>query len=155
MIDAPEKWIKHYIEAGCDNITFHIEATNTPIDAIRQIKDANVSCGIAIKPDTPITKIKEYLHAIDFVTVMTVEPGFGGQKLIEATVDKIRELKKLKQKSESHKFIIQADGGIGIDNIEHIQEVGLGVAVMGSAFFNEKDYNKFYKKIKSIVKNMD
>lgn len=155
MIDKPENWIDNYIKSGCDNITFHIESTKCPMEIIKELKKNNKSVGISIKPNTNIEEILEYLNLIDIILIMTVEPGFGGQKLIGDTVNKISKLKKIKDKKKLENLYIQADGGISIDNIELLYGYGLNIAVMGNAFFNNEDSEIFYKKMKSKIKNLD
>lgn len=150
MIEQPEKWVERFIKAGCDNLTFHIEATKKPEQVIEKIKNAGISCGISIKPKTKVEDIEKYLDKVDLILVMTVEPGFGGQKLIENTIEKISSLKQIK-KEKGYQYIIEADGGIGEDNIKKLKNLGMDIAVMGSSFFKQKDYGKFHDKIKNIV----
>jgi ribulose-phosphate 3-epimerase len=152
MIDHPEKFIDNYIKAGCNNITFHIEACNNPRNLIKYIKKANVNCGISLKPNTTIDYIKEYLPIVDLILVMTVEPGFGGQELIKSTLPKISTLKKIKN-DNGYDFIIECDGGISLENVKQLRELGMDIAVMGSSFFKSKNQvtflNKIYESIES------
>lgn len=146
MIESPEKWIDNYIKAGADNITFHIESTSDAKNIIKKIKDAGISCGISIKPKTPVKMIEEYISMIDLVLVMTVEPGFGGQKMMRNTLHKIKELDEIR-KSKSYNIKIEADGGINKENIHELINMGLDIAVMGSAFFKSNNKKKLYDEI--------
>ena len=97
MIEEPIKYIKDYALAGSDYITFHVEAQENSMECINLIKSFGVKAGISIKPNTPVSAIKEYLPHLDMVLIMSVEPGFGGQKFMESSIDKVKELKELKE----------------------------------------------------------
>ncbi len=150
MIDSPENYIDNYIKSGCNNITFHLEASKEPKKLIQYIKRNNISCGISIKPDTPVENIEEVLYLIDLILVMTVEPGFGGQTLIKYTLPKIDQLKKIRD-NNSYSYLIECDGGIGIDNVKELRNLGMDIAVMGSSFFNSNDKASFLKQIYDII----
>lgn len=136
MITQPERYIEKFINSGADIITFHIESTNCPEIIIETIHSFNKKVGIALKPATPIEAIKDYLSKVDMVLVMTVEPGFGGQKLMVDMIDKARRLKELK-KQFGHTFDIEADGGITLSNVNEITEAGINVVVAGSSVFEK------------------
>jgi ribulose-phosphate 3-epimerase len=134
MVTNPENQIQQFIDAGTDLICFHSEATACCDKLIRQIKDNGRLCGLTINPATPVSIIIDHLDVIDLVLVMSVNPGYGGQKFINNSLNKISELKKIKD-ANRHKFLIQVDGGINPDNIEEVLKAGTDVIVTGSNFF--------------------
>ena len=142
MVENPIEEVKKYVLLNPKFISFHIEATNNPKEIIDLIHFNGIKAGLAINPDTPIDAIKPYLNDIDLVLVMSVNPGYGGQKFIDTTVDKINELNKLK---DEYDFIVSVDGGI---NNETIKLVDTDIAVSGAYVCTEKDYNKQINKLK-------
>ena len=141
MITKPERYIEDFVKAGADIVNFHVEATENPSEVIELIKSYGVKTGITIKPQTPVSVIEEYLDRVDLVLVMTVEPGFGGQKLMTDCLDKIRELKKIKDE-KGYSYEIEIDGGVSLDNIKEVMETGVDVVVAGSAVFGAEDIRK-------------
>ncbi len=135
MIVDPERYVKDFAESGADMITFHIEATKDPEEVIRRIRECGRKAGIAIKPATPVEVLKPYLDHIDMALVMTVEPGFGGQKLIPECLDKVKELRGICD-GMGLDLDIQVDGGIGAGNLKEVLGYGANVIVAGSAVFN-------------------
>lgn len=133
MITEPERYIERFIKAGADGITFHIEATEKPLECIELIRKYGKSAAIAINPDTPVSSIKNLLDKVDMVLCMTVFPGYGGQKYIEAVNDKIKEIRGLMGPG----FNIQVDGGVKEENLRSIFEAGANVIVAGTAVFND------------------
>jgi ribulose-phosphate 3-epimerase len=133
MITEPERYIERFIEAGADGVTFHIEATDNPRECIELIKRHGKKVGISINPNTPVSAVEEYLGEVDMILVMSVEPGYGGQKYIESVNDKIHYLREKMGKD----FKIEVDGGIGADNIDAVLEAGANVIVAGTAVFND------------------
>ena len=134
MIVDPIRYIKDFVDVGADSVTFHQEATDDPEAVIDEIHKYGKKAGIAIKPGTPIEAVFPYLEKVEMVLVMTVEPGFGGQKLIPESLDKVRELRKLIDERKLD-VDIQVDGGVYIDNVEEILEAGANVIVSGSGIF--------------------
>ena len=132
MIENPEKYIADFAKAGADIITFHAEATNDIEGCIDLIRSLGVKVGISINPDTSVEVIEPYLDMVDMVLVMSVYPGFGGQKYIEDVNEKIRYLRQAK----GDEIDIEVDGGIKADNIAEVIECGANVIVAGSAVFN-------------------
>ncbi|MED5269464.1 MAG: ribulose-phosphate 3-epimerase [Bacteroidota bacterium] len=147
MITKPERYIEKFIDLDSDIISFHIEATDKLEENISLIKSNNVKAGIAINPDTPINSLIDVITKIDLVCLMGVFPGFAGQKFIENTFDRLKELKKLIEKSNS-KALIEVDGGVKADNYMELRSLGADVLVAGSYIFNSKDYNEVIKKLK-------
>ena len=138
MIDAPERYAQRFIEAGADILTFHLEACKQPGELLDQIRSEGVMAGISVKPNTPIEEVYPYLDRCDMVLVMTVEPGFGGQKLIPETIEKVR---KLKAEVENRGIFIeiQVDGGVNSDNAKNLVSAGASSLVAGSSVFKSSD----------------
>ena len=116
MVSHPEKWVGDFAKAGASMFTFHIEATTAPRDLIMAVKAAGMKCGIALKPNTSVDSVLEYCKDIDMVLVMTVEPGFGGQKFMSVCIDKVTVLRRLFPILD-----IQVDGGLTLDTIEEVR----------------------------------
>ncbi len=134
MVEAPERYIDKFVDAGADIITVHQEACKPLEETLRHIHERGKRAGVAIKPNTDISVLEPYFGLADMFLVMTVEPGFGGQKLDARVIGKIRELKDSGYKGE-----IEADGGIREDNLKLLADHGLTVAVMGTALFRQED----------------
>ena len=134
MIERPERYIKEFADCGADLINFHIEATEDVKGTIERIRWAGKKVGITIKPGTPVEVLEPYLPLVDMVLVMTVEPGFGGQKLLPECLDKVKQLQKMVQEKGLH-IDIEVDGGISADNVHLALEAGANVIVAGSAVF--------------------
>lgn len=147
MITQPERYIEKFIDIGSDIISFHIEATNKMEENISIIKSKNVKAGIAINPDTPIGDLKDIISKIDLVCLMGVHPGFAGQKFIENTFDRLKQLKALIKDSNS-KALIEVDGGVNENNHMDLKSLGADVLVAGSYIFNSEDYDVVIKKLK-------
>lgn len=135
MIDHPENHIKSFADSGADYITFHVESTDKIDSIIDQIHKLNKKAGLSIKPKTDVSLIEKYLDKLDLVLVMTVEPGFGGQKLIPECVKKVYELVELRAKQNLN-FLISVDGGVNENTIQSVIDSKADVIVSGSAFFS-------------------
>lgn len=138
MIDAPERYAERFIEAGADILTFHLEACKESGNLLDEIRDQGVMAGISVKPGTPIEEVYPYLDRCDMVLVMTVEPGYGGQKLIPETVEKVRKLKAEIEKRGIN-IEIQVDGGINESNAAELINAGASILVAGSSVFKAND----------------
>ncbi len=152
MVSNVKEYIEEYIPVKPNIITFHYEAIEDKkeiINLINYIKENNIRVGLSIKPDTKIEEIYEFLPYIHMVLVMTVEPGKGGQKLIEDTLVKIEQLKKY-IKENNIGLDIEADGGINLETIKEVKEAGVDIAVVGSGIINSKDYKETIKQLKNI-----
>lgn len=134
MIDHPERQIETFKEAGADYITFHCENVEDIDGIIDQIHACGIKAGLAIKPKTPVSAIEKYLSKLDLLLVMTVEPGFGGQKIIPECVSKVSELVEIR-KNKNMNFLISVDGGVNESTIQSVIDAGSDVIVSGSAFF--------------------
>ena len=149
MVSNPEKLVEPFVNAGADNITFHIEAVNDPINIINQIRSYNKQVGISIKPGTSLEVLDPYLKKIDLVLIMSVEPGFGGQQYIPESSDRIKKLDNtLKVLGIRKQVIIEVDGGIKLSNAKMVKEAGADILVAGSAIFNTDDPQSTIEKFK-------
>jgi ribulose-phosphate 3-epimerase len=150
MISNPDETVDQYIDAGADWLSFHIEATKQAKALLKYIKGHGVKAGLVIKPKTSVDAIKELLPDCDYVLIMSVEPGFGGQSYIAGANDKAIELAKLKKELDLP-YLIQIDGGITLENIKDVSVLGVEVFVAGSAVFHSEDPVKTIKKMKEII----
>ena len=138
MIDRPERYIADFIKAGADGITVHFESTEHPAAVLEAIKEAGLKAAVSVSPKTPIEVVYPLLPLCDMVLVMTVEPGFGGQKLIPHTLDKVKGL-SAEIKRQGLAVDIQADGGINDDTLADVLAAGVNVVVAGSSIFGAPD----------------
>ena len=150
MISPVHKYIKNFAEAGSDIITIHPEATKNLNESISLIKRLNKKVGISLNPDTKISVIESELKNIDLVLIMSVFPGFGGQKFIPETIKKIKDLKEIKDKN-NYNFDIEVDGGINFLNSKDVINAGANILVSGTTIFKENngDIKKNIEKLKS------
>jgi len=151
MIKPVHKYIKSYAEAGANIITIHPEATDNLKDSIKHIKELGKKVGVSLNPDTKTDIIKEFLSELDLILIMSVHPGFGGQKFIPEVLSKIEELKDIKLK-ENLKFDIEVDGGIDFNNSKLVVKAGANILVSGTTIFknNNGDIKKNIEILKSI-----
>tara|TARA_B100001765_G_scaffold907_1_gene541 strand:- start:1437 stop:1892 length:456 start_codon:yes stop_codon:yes gene_type:complete len=140
MISPVHKYIKDYAEAGADIITIHPEATENIESSVSLIKKLNKKIGLSLNPDTSIEIIEKFLSSIDLVLIMSVYPGFGGQKFIPNIINKIKKLKSIKEK-QNLKFDIEVDGGINFDNSKLVVEAGANILVSGTTIFKNNNGN--------------
>ena len=140
MISPVHKYIEDFAKAGADIITIHPEATNDLNESIKHIKDLKKKVGVSLNPNTEIDLIKKELKNIDLILVMSVYPGFGGQKFIPEVIKKIELLKKIKDK-ENYKYDIEVDGGINFTNSKDVVNAGANILVSGTTIFKENDGN--------------
>ena len=138
MIVDPERYIDDFIKAGADLITIHYESCKNPLSVLRYIRSKGVRAAVAVKPATDVSAVYPLLGEVDMVLIMTVEPGFGGQKLIPYTVDKVRELKAYMD-AHGYSVDVQVDGGITTENLPELVRAGANVIVAGSAIFKAPD----------------
>lgn len=138
MIANPEQYVEQFCKIGADMVSFHIEATNHADRLLQVIKDNGKKAGIVLNPQTPIESIKYLLHKVDYVLIMTVNPGFGGQKFIPEMLNKIEELNSLR-KVNNYDFLIEVDGGINSETSKLCRDKGVDLLVCGSFLFNAND----------------
>jgi len=147
MVEHPLQFIDAYADAGARSIIFHQESKDDPGKVILAIKKKGMKPCITIKPKTPLEKIEPYLDSVDMVLLMTVEPGYAGQKFIDGILPKIKRLRELKPKMD-----IEVDGGISADTIKKAVDAGANVIVAGTAIFGQKDRRKAIKELVSAAK---
>ena len=147
MIVEPERYIDKFIEIGSDILTVHVEATSKMDNIIDKINHSGIKSGIAINPDTPISKIDDYISRVDLICLMGVHAGFGGQKFIKKTFNRLEELKNLIN-SKNSSTLIEIDGGVNENNSEKLKNLGADVLVAGSYVFNSSNYNAAIDLIK-------
>lgn len=138
MIEDPEAYLDRYIDAGADVVTVHYEACRDVTAALRAIRARGRKAGLSIKPNTPATAILPYLAEADMILVMTVEPGYGGQKLIPTCLDKLRELRDYAREA-GREILLEVDGGVNATNAQAVREAGADILVAGSAVFGAPD----------------
>ena len=154
MITDPIRYIEDFVKAGADIVNFHVEAAEDPAGVIEKIRSFGVKAGITIKPNTPVDAIKDYLDKVDLVLVMTVEPGFGGQKLIPECLKKITELKNIREE-KGYSYEIEVDGGVGLGNIKEVMDSGVDVVVAGSAVFGAENIEKAARDMLNVIREYD
>jgi len=138
MIDDPDRWAPEYVDAGAGSVTFHIEAAGAPVRLARELRAKGARAGMALKPATPIEPYADLFPELDMILVMTVEPGFGGQKFLDICLPKIERTRKLLGSSGADLWL-QVDGGVSAETIERCAEAGADVFVAGSAVFGADD----------------
>ena len=151
MISPVHKYIKNFSDAGADIITIHPEATDSLIDSINHIKNLKKKAGVSLNPNTKISVVEKYLDKIDLILIMSVYPGFGGQKFIPEVLSKIKTLSEIK-KNKNLNFDIEVDGGINFENSKSVIEAGANILVSGTTIFKENsgDIKKNIETLKSI-----
>ena len=141
MIARPEEYVERFCNAGCDMVSFHIEATNHADRVIQIIRNSGKKAGIVLNPQTPIESVKYLLPKLDYVLIMTVNPGFGGQKFISEMLEKIEELAKIREE-KGYSFLIQVDGGVNVETSKLCRDRGADLLVCGSFLFGTEDKEK-------------
>jgi ribulose-phosphate 3-epimerase len=149
MIMDPDRYLNRFYEAGANNLTVQYEACIHLQRTVTEIRNLGMKAGVALNPHTPVILLKDILSSVDMVLIMTVNPGFGGQKFIRESLNKISELKEMIV-SGGHNVLIEVDGGIGIDNAADLIKAGADVLVAGNAVFNSGDPGMTIKRLKSI-----
>lgn len=150
MIKNPDALLEKFIEAGANWVTVHQEEVVHLNRMLTRIKELGAKAGVAINPSTPITSLAEVINLVDLVLIMSVNPGFGGQKFIQSSIRKIQELSDLRFKSSS-KFLIEVDGGISKDNIKELANAGCDVFVVGNSIFGQDNITAATIELKNMV----
>ncbi|MFA5858638.1 MAG: ribulose-phosphate 3-epimerase [Elusimicrobiota bacterium] len=153
MIDYPEKYVQDYITAGADIITVHHESKGHPWDAVKIIKSSGKKAGVSLKPKTKVEAIKKQLSQLDLVLMMTVEPGFGGQKFMREVLPKIFEVRDIVDKKK-YKVDIEVDGGIAFDTLPDTITAGANVFVLGNAVFGAKKPGNVLRQYSQLIKTV-
>ena len=149
MIERPERYIKDFIKAGADSITIHAESTEYVAEVLTAIREAGLKTGLAISPDTPAEAVAPYLELCDMILVMTVYPGFGGQKLIPEALQKATAIRGMLA-AKGLTANVQADGGIGAGNLKSVLDAGVNVVVAGTAIFGAADPAKAIADMRAL-----
>jgi ribulose-phosphate 3-epimerase len=152
MIENPERWAGKYAQTGASSVTFHFEAARNPQEVISQIRSSGAMVGVSIKPGTSFKSVASLIEQVDMLLVMTVEPGFGGQGLIESAVPKVTEARDFIT-SECLEVSLQVDGGVTLSNIAHLARSGADTFVAGSAVFSEQDRNKRIDDLRRLAES--
>ncbi len=152
MIKDPDSFIKEFIEAGAKYITIHQEEVVHLHRSLTRIKELGAKAGIAINPSTPIETLKDVLDIVDMILVMSVNPGFGGQKFITNTLKKIKDLSVLRQKY-NYNYLIEIDGGVSKENIQDISKAGCNVFVAGSSIFCNDNITAATIELRNMINN--
>lgn len=139
MISHPEQYIDDFVRAGAQQITVHVEAVTHLHRAVQQIKAHGVRAGVALNPATPLSSIAEIVQDLDLVLLMTVNPGFGGQKFIEHSLDKVRRMRQMLDERRLNDILLQVDGGISASNVRAVAEAGATCFVAGSSVFRHAE----------------
>lgn len=135
MIDEPIRYLEDFKKAGADIITVHYEACSDVAATLKRIHDFGIKVGLSISPDTPVSVLEPFISEVDMILIMSVYPGFGGQKFIEESLSKIDAVKRMAEAAGKADLWLEVDGGIGADNIEKVKNAGANVLVAGSAVF--------------------
>ena len=150
MIEDPDRWAPAYAEAGCGSVTFHVEAAKAPVRLAREIRAQGARASMALKPATPVEPYADLLPELDMLLVMTVEPGFGGQKFLDLCLPKIRAARALIERSGGEVWL-QVDGGVSLDTIGRCAEAGADVFVAGSAVYSADDPDAMVAELRATA----
>lgn len=153
MIEEPESWAGKYAETGAASVTFHLEAASNPKEVISHIRSSGSKVGIAIKPGTAFEEVSVLLEVVDMLLIMTVEPGFGGQGLIESVIPKISQARSFIS-SKALPVSLQVDGGVGLSNIADLARAGADTFVAGSAVFAEENRNERISALRALAESI-
>jgi ribulose-phosphate 3-epimerase len=152
MIEDPDKYLDDFIAAGADCLTVHSEASVHLHRTVQWIREKGIKAGVSINPATPVSQLDSIITDVDLVLIMSVNPGFGGQKFIPATMEKINKAKEM-IKAAGSRALIEIDGGVKLDNAKEIADAGADILVMGSAFFESGDYKNTMEKLNENFRN--
>ena len=147
MMSNPEKYIKDFVEAGADTLIIHTEASSNIKRDLMTIKNLGIKCGLAIKPGTDEKVLKDYVDILDYVLIMSVEPGFGGQEFIQATINKMTNIVEMR---EDRDILIGVDGGVNIKTINSVYQTGIDIVVVGSGLYKAEDIQDRYNQLLNV-----
>jgi ribulose-phosphate 3-epimerase len=150
MIEDPDRWAPGYAEAGAASVTFHVEAAHAPVRLARTLRSLGARAGMALKPATPVEPYADLLPELDMLLLMTVEPGFGGQKFLDVVLPKVRRARRLVRDGE-HRVWVQVDGGVDADTIERCAEAGADVFVAGSSVYGADDAAAAVRRLRTAA----
>jgi len=150
MIEDPDRWAPAYVEAGAASVTFHVEARGAPVRLARELRGMGARAGMALKPATPIEPYEDLLGELDMVLIMTVEPGFGGQKFLDVCLPKIARARAMLDRLDADIWL-QVDGGVSAETIERCAEAGADNFVAGSAVFGAADPDAIVRQLRALA----
>ncbi|MDP3581946.1 MAG: ribulose-phosphate 3-epimerase, partial [Ignavibacteria bacterium] len=150
MIKTPDNLLEEFVNAGANYVTVHQEEVVHLHRTITKIKELGAKAGVALNPATPISTLKEVFPIVDMILIMSVNPGFGGQKFIESATNKIKELDTLRAEN-NYKYLIQVDGGIGLNNIKSVSEAGCNSFVIGNSIFKNDNITAATVEFKNLL----
>ncbi|WP_432479108.1 ribulose-phosphate 3-epimerase [Nocardioides sp. GXQ0305] len=153
MIEDPDREALAYVEAGAGSVTFHVEASSAPVRLARELRGHGARASMALKPATPIEPYEDLLAELDMVLLMTVEPGFGGQKFLDLVLPKVRRARELLDRHGLETWL-QVDGGVSLETIERCAEAGADVFVAGSAVFSAEDPDRMVAALRSAAQSV-
>lgn len=153
MISEPLRYAEDFVRAGADRITFHLECDDDPMEVIEKIRALGASPAIALKPKTPADAAFPYIPYVDMVLVMTVEPGFGGQKFMEDMMPKVRTIREFADENGFETLSVQVDGGVDAVTAQKAAGAGADNFVAGSALFRQDDYTKAVAELRRVIEN--
>jgi ribulose-phosphate 3-epimerase len=148
MIEDPDRWAPDYAEIGVGNVTIHVEAAKAPVRTLRTIRAAGARAGLALNPATPVEPYADLLGEIDMLLLMTVEPGFGGQRFLDMVLPKLRRARRL---INDRQIWLQVDGGVGAETIERCAEAGADVFVAGNAVYSADDPDRAVRELRAMA----
>lgn len=152
MIVDPIRYIDTFADCGSDMITIHIESCDNVLETLRAIRARGVKAGLSVKPNTPVSAVEPYIGEFDLLLVMSVEPGFGGQKFMPESIAKVRDVNELRAKTGAD-YIISIDGGIGESNIAEVARAGADLFVAGSSVLGNPDISQAFKTLSEKVRS--
>jgi ribulose-phosphate 3-epimerase len=148
MIEDPDRWAPDYAEIGVGNVTIHVEAAKAPVRTLRAIRAAGARAGLAVNPATPVEPYEDLLAETDLLLLMTVEPGFGGQRFLDMVLPKLRRARRL---INGRQIWLQVDGGVGAETIERCAEAGADVFVAGNAVYSADDPDRAVRELRAMA----
>lgn len=151
MIERPDEYLERFKEAGSDILTVHVETCSHLFQTIQKIKALGMYAGVSLNPNTPLTELEEILPSVDLVLIMSVNPGFGGQKFIQSSIQKIVSLTEMIKKDNLN-TIIEIDGGIDLESIKNVKNAGAHYLVAGNAIFGNGNIETNFMQLNSIIK---
>ena len=147
MMDRPDRYIEEFINSGADTLIIHTEASKDIRSDLTKIKSLGAKCGVAIKPNTQESVLEEYLDILDYILVMSVEPGFGGQSFIESSLDKMKAIVEMRA---DKKILIGVDGGVNLKTIDAVYRTGIDITIVGSGLYKADNISERYEQLMNV-----
>ena len=153
MIENPDRYVRAFAQAGADSISVHLEACHHLDGVLHQIRAEGVQAGVVLNPATPVAQLENAIEVADYVLLMSVNPGFGGQEFIPYVLEKVRQLREMRQRKRKPEMPIQIDGGVHLDNLADVVRAGCDWIVTGSAIFHSPDAESTVRQMREIAAN--